>query len=114
MTWKVRFRGKDWTLTSLASDDEAGVQKALTGQTDEPGSFAIEFPLDPEDDERFVDIIITHSVSPEEYPYRAIHGNHPDYGDIYMMSGLEKGIIIYGGDVGAPASNEEPFTGDGI
>lgn len=86
----------------------------MQGQTEEPGSYAIEFPPDPNDDELFTDIVIKHSVSPDEYPYRAIHGHHAHYGEIYMMSSLEDGIIIYTGMPAEIPSNDEPFTGDGI
>jgi len=82
--------------------------------TIEPGSYAIEFSLDPNDERSFTDIIIKHSVSDDEYPYQAIRGQHADYGEIYMMSSLENGIIIYNGDIGVRASNDVPYTGDGL
>lgn len=114
MAWKVRFRGKDYSLTHVAASDGDQVQQELMGQTEEPGSYAIEFQLDPEDDKRIIDIIIKHSVSDEEYPYRAIHGHHDHYGEVYMMSGPENGILIYDGQPASIPSNEEPYTGDGI
>jgi hypothetical protein len=70
--------------------------------------------LDPNDERSFTDIIIKHFVSDDEYPYQAIHGQHADYGEIYMMSSFENGIIICNGDIGARPSNDVPYTGDGL
>ncbi|PIO45754.1 hypothetical protein [Phyllobacterium zundukense] len=112
MTWSIRFRGKNFNLTYFAPDDEYKVEQELTDKSGEPGSFAIAFPLDPNDEFRFTDITIKHSASSEEYPYKAIHGHHADYGEVYLMSSLEHGIIIYNGDVGTGPSNDDPYTGD--
>ncbi|ATU91231.1 hypothetical protein [Phyllobacterium zundukense] len=90
------------------ADGEYRVQQEPTDKSGEPGSFAIEFPLDPNDEFRFTDITINHSVSSEEFPFKAIHGHHADYGEVYLMSSLEAGIIIYNGDIGSGPSNDIP------
>jgi hypothetical protein len=114
MTRSIRFRGKNFNLIYFTADDQYGFQQGLTGETEEPGSYAIEFSLDPSDERSFTDIIIKHSVSDDEYPYQAIHGQHVDYGEIYMMSSVENGIIIYNGDTGVRPSKDVSYTGDGL
>jgi hypothetical protein len=113
MTWKVKFRGKHCLLTYFAPDNEHDTQQALTARDAEPGSFAIDFPLNPEDELAFADIKIKESPDPKQYAYRAIRGHHTVFGEIYMMSSLENGIIIYDGLTGIQPENDTSYTGDG-
>lgn len=113
MTWKVRFRRKHCLLTYFAPDDEHDTQQALTARDDEPGSFAIEFLLNPRDELAFTDIIIKESTDPKQYTYKAIRGHHTVFGEIYMMASSENGIIICDGLTGVQPENDTLYTGDG-
>ena len=117
MPWKVRFRDKDFMGDEGWDPEfEFEVREALTDTQELPGSAEIVFLLK---DERIDDVTVHESSDPDEFPFNGIHAHHPEFGELFIFSGVpDEGegqlIALYSAtDFGDPPYNDERFTGDG-
>jgi len=86
MTWKVRFRGKDFALDPYFDPEfEYEVREALADKRELSGSVEIIFH---EQDERVVNITFNESADPDEFSFVGTHGQHPEMGEVYIFSGM--------------------------
>lgn len=115
MPWLVRFRGKDFTGNEGWDPEfEDEVLQALTDKRELSGSAEIIFHLK---DDLMDDVTIHESTNPDEFPFKAIHGNHKALGEVFIFSGVpDEGelVALYSAEHwGIEPYNTRPFTGDG-
>ncbi|MDQ0996021.1 hypothetical protein QFZ34_001198 [Phyllobacterium ifriqiyense] len=116
MPWKVRFRGKTYSIESYFDEDYMGeVEANMTDVEELPGSFNVE----SHGEEIVENITIAESADSTEFPFEAVRANHPELGEIYIFTGVpdetegELHVLYTNAAANDPVYNETAFEGDG-
>lgn len=116
MPWKVRFRGKNYSIESYFDEDYmAEVEANMTEVEELPGSFNVA----SHGEEIVENITIAESADTTEFPFEAVRANHPELGEIYIFKGVPDETegelhVLYTNTAAHDAVyNETPFKGDG-